>query len=91
MQSFLELTCMVLRLYFQTHITHQKENALSTHLLSSRTGAIESLEVGNLLTANSRPHFHGRCFCQDCDLALHPNTQSHDEALMIESFLFHPL
>lgn len=51
-----------------------------THLLSRRTGAVENLEVSNLLTANSGPHFQGRCFRQDRDLALHPNTQGQDKA-----------
>lgn len=62
----------------------------NTHLLSSRTGAVESLEVANLLAANSGPHFHRRCFCQDRDLALHPNTQGHDKAFHARKFPLPP-
>lgn len=61
-------------------MSQMKHAHLNTNLLSSRTGAVDSLEVAHLLVVNSGPHFQGRCFRQDRDLALHPNTQGHDEA-----------
>lgn len=67
-----------------------KHTYLNTHLLSRRTRAVENLEMPNLLTANSGPHFQGRCFCQDRDLALHQNTQGQDKAFDAGTFPLPP-
>lgn len=75
----------------ETSFTSQMKHVrLNTHLLSRRTGAVENLEMSNLLTANSGPHFQGRCFCQDRDLALHPNTQGQDKAFDAGKFPLPP-